>query len=307
MGQSRAIQKDPLFDADYSMIRKRLLISLSYAALVAAPLLCSAQSAIPVPVLPHGYSGYACELSDLQAGSRAHERSQVSIACHNSAPDAPVIFASGHAQSSAGAPLLTTAHYTLVPQIGHVGQPQSGSIHLIGTSTLGLAKDLESHLAWDAATNTLSIQYDRHAWQTWQVARVDGTGDWIHPAGYSSRGVQGGQTNAYLDFGLRYSRFSPRTAPRVEAIVVVQDGVLRVDPVATSDLARTNLEAAFAALDRSPSDMQLAWSAAALAQYLSQPELVQLAAKKVAAYHPQNLREFQMDLAKIQDFELPHD
>lgn len=287
------------------MIRKRSLLSLSLTALVAAPLAGNAQTSLPSPVLPAGYSGYVCELTDLQAGGHAHERTQYSIACHSSAPEAPVIFASGHAQSEAGAPLLTTAHYTLAPQIGHAGAPQVGSIQLIGSSTLGLAKDLETHLAWDATTNTLSLQYDKFVWQTWQVTRADGAGNWIHPAGYSSRAVQGGQANAYLDFGYRFSRFSPRIAPRVEAIVVVQDGVLRVDPVATSDLARADLEKAFAALDRSPSDMQLAWTAAALAQYVAQPELVQLASKKVAAYHPQNLREFQMDLAKIQDFELP--
>lgn len=259
------------------------------------------QDLVAASFVPSRLQGYSCTLDDLQAGQPTFGPSHYGVHCTAGA-DAPIVHVSGNLLAATGAPLLTAPGYVLSLPAGDA-LAGTGTLSFAAASVATLSADLEKHLAWDPVSRTVSIERSPGTWELWQQTGAAGAA--LHAAGFASAPVRNATSTAYLDFGRSYSRFSPAQAPRIVAQLVMRDGVIRVDPQATAAGANPELLEALAALDRVPTDMQRAWRAAALAQFLAQPELVQLAQQKVAAYHPNNLREFQMDLAKIQDFEIP--
>jgi len=248
----------------------------------------------------------------------AEDRALFAVYCHGADHFTikPTVTIAGEVSTRGQAPYLINATYVLEDQAMAVraapsAAPQvaSGTIRTSAETLPQLSRLFEEQLAWDAENNLLSVQERTGKWRVYGLDRLrSDNAPVFEDMGLVSAPVRAGKTFSHIAFDHKLSRSAPKGAstPEVLAKVVVHKGALQVQEADTIAANRRLIQEAIDKLDRKGHDMQRAWALAAPARYLNLRDEVLYAERKVAAFNPHLLEQFQADVQRILPLSLPH-
>lgn len=260
-----------------------------------------------------------CETPVIQVSDDAYDsRNLFSVVCKgvDQVTVAPKVTIAGQVSAVGEAPYLVNATYNIdvrskvdqaVGEAPYNQQTLSGKMLTSTSSVSVLPVQFSKQTAWDPQNNILSVEERPGKWRAFSVNYLAiGNEAVIVDSGVVSEPVVDGKSRALIAFDQTVSRFAAKNnAPVLEAFVGVREGLLQVLIDTTKHRNKESIQDAVAHLDAKGSDMERAWALASKAKFIGASNEVRYAQQKVAASNPHLLEEFQRDLRKIHQFELP--
>lgn len=230
---------------------------------------------------------------------------------------APSIQFSGETLAKGTPPYAVKASYVVTSQSVHgkrvgdlarVDQEVAGVLESSTISVAALASQFAQQVEWDADSGALSVEEKAGSWHVYTLNYGDSaTEPGLIDAGMASSPVKNGRATAKVVLGPKVSRFSgksPSGLPVVKAELRLRDGKLEVQLGETRVANQDAVQGALLALDRKPNDLVRAWALASRARFLGLDDEVRYAERKVAAFHPQMLEEFQQSVERITPYSI---